>query len=96
MVVQKKLVAAVALVIGFTTVNEAQAQQDNRKPGNPPRVEQLFKEMDSDKDGFLSKTEVKGPLSDDFKKIDANKDGLLSKEELEKAPKPAQGQRPPR
>ncbi|MCF8462178.1 MAG: EF-hand domain-containing protein [Flavobacteriales bacterium] len=96
MVAKKKIVSAVALVIGLTTVNEAQAQQDNRKPGNPPSVEQLFKEMDGNEDGFLSKTEVKGPLSDDFKKIDANEDGLLSKEELEKAPKPAKGQRPPR
>ena len=93
---KKNLVAAVSLIIGLTTVSEAQAQRDGRKPGNPPSAEKLLKEMDSNADGFLTIDEVKGPLSDDFKKIDANKDGLLSIEELQKAPKPAKGQRPPR
>ena len=43
--------------------------------------------MDANKDGKLSKKEVKGPLKDDFKKIDANEDGFLSKKEIEKMPK---------
>ena len=47
----------------------------------------------ANKDGKLSKAEVKGPLANDFVKIDANSDGFISKEELSKAPKPI-GQRP--
>ena len=50
--------------------------------------------MDSNKDGKLSKEEVKGPLLNDFSKIDTNNDGYISKEELAKAPKP-QGGNPP-
>ncbi len=62
--------------------------------GGHPSVEELFAQMDSNKDGKLSKAEVKGPLADNFSKIDTNSDGFISKEELTKAPKPS-GQRPP-
>jgi hypothetical protein len=53
-----------------------------------PTIEQLFKEMDANKDNKLSKKEIKGPLKKDFDKIDLNKDGFITKEELKKAPKP--------
>jgi len=63
-----------------------------QRPGgngqNMPSIEQLFAHMDANKDGLLSKEEVKGPLANDFSKIDLNEDGFLSKEEIEKAPKP--------
>lgn len=67
--------------------------QERKKDGNgpndgPPSIENLFKQLDTDKDGKLSKAEVKGPLKEDFDKVDANEDGYLSKEEIEKAPKP--------
>ena len=51
-------------------------------------TEMLMRRMDTNKDGKLSKDEVKGPLQQDFSKVDTNDDGFLSKEELEKAPKP--------
>jgi Ca2+-binding EF-hand superfamily protein len=49
---------------------------------------ELVKQMDADKDGKLSKTEVKGPLKMISLKCDTDKDGFLSLEELKKAPKP--------
>ena len=54
--------------------------------------------MDSNGDGKLSKTEIKGRLLDDFAKIDTNGDGFLSKAEIQNAPKPQRGEggRPPR
>lgn len=51
-------------------------------------VEELFKQMDANKDNKLSKEEIKGPLKDDFAKVDTDKDGFLTLEELKKAPKP--------
>jgi hypothetical protein len=56
-----------------------QGQQRGR-----PNLHQIFSEMDSNKDGKLSKIEVKGPLSRDFSKLDNNSDGFITKQELEK------------
>ena len=67
----------------------------SRNQQGPPSMEKVF-EMDANKDGKLSKAEVKGKLLNDFSKIDTNADGFITKEELEKAPKPQRGQRPPR
>ncbi|WPR71930.1 EF-hand domain-containing protein [Flavobacterium sp. NG2] len=85
------LFSALFLLIG-TVVSFGQ-NDDKPKDRKPPTIEELFKQMDANKDGKLSKEEIKGPLKDDFAKIDTNKDGFLTKEELKKAPKP-EGRRP--
>ena len=69
-----------------TESNEEDAAHS--ETGQAPKVSELISQMDTNKDGKLSKSEVQGPLSNDFYKIDANADGFLSKEELEKAPRP--------
>ncbi len=73
-----------------TTVEKREQQRGQERPknGQRPSVEELFAKMDTNKDGKLAKTEVKGPLQKDFAKIDSNGDGFISAEELEKAPKP--------
>jgi len=78
----------IALLVFTAASCDAAQNNDQRPQGNPPTIEQLFKEMDANKDGKLALKEVKGPLKDDFSKIDTNKDGFITKEELEKAPKP--------
>lgn len=70
-----------------------QMQQQRPQQQGRPSVSDLIAQMDSDKDGKLSESEVQGPLKNEFAKIDADKDGFLTKEELEKAPKPEGGQR---
>jgi len=65
------------------------------KQGGPPSYAELLEEMDANKDGKLSKAEIKGPLADDFEKVDTNGDGFITEKEFEKAPKPKGGQ-PPR
>ncbi|WP_422107996.1 hypothetical protein [Winogradskyella sp.] len=47
-----------------------------------------MEKLDEDKDGQLSKKEVKGPLKDHFDKVDLDEDGFITEEEFEKAPKP--------
>ena len=77
------------LMAGLVSLGaNAQAPGGNKDRQQPPSTEELIKMMDSNKDGKLSKEEVKGPLKDDFSKIDTNKDGFLTKAELDKAPKP--------
>ena len=71
-----------------TSETESNKKTTQRSQGGQPSVEKLMTEMDSNKDGKLSKDEVKGPLAKDFSKIDTNDDGYLSKEELKNAPKP--------
>ena len=84
------------MIITASMVSCSSSKKETAKTqanGGAPSTEALFAQMDSNKDGKLSKTEVKGPLANDFSKIDTNSDGFISKEELEKAPKPS-GQRP--
>ncbi|MCG9791688.1 EF-hand domain-containing protein [Flavobacterium algicola] len=81
-----KFVLGLTLFAGTTSVF---AQQNEEQGGKkPPTAEEIIKKMDADKDGKLSKDEVKGPLKDDFTKIDTDKDGFLSLAEIKKAPKP--------
>lgn len=72
------------------TTNEASRHQI----GQASSTEQNMKDLDTNNDGKISKSEAKGPLANDFSKVDANKDGYISKEELEKAPKPKGGRQP--
>jgi hypothetical protein len=75
-------------------------QQDQRPEQGRPSVSDIFAELDSNQDGKLSESEVKGPLANDFSAIDSNSDGYLEKEELKNAPRregnQSQGGRPPR
>ncbi len=87
-----------AALLGSCKSNQndvATAQQRSGSRQRPPSVEQLF-QMDQNGDGFLAKSELKGPILNDFDKIDTNGDGLLSREELENAPKPERNRRPQR
>ncbi|GAB5553057.1 MAG: hypothetical protein Sapg2KO_26480 [Saprospiraceae bacterium] len=81
-----------------TTQQEVSQRSANERgpggqQGGPPNVDQILAQMDTNKDGKLTKAETKGPLVEMFSTIDTNKDGFLSKEELEKAPKPQRGPR---
>lgn len=79
----------------FLALNFAASSCANKKPKTAktnPQVERIFNEMDANKDGKLSKNEVKGPLLNDFMRIDMNSDGFLSKEEVaEAAPRNGNG-----
>ena len=95
------------LVVGLvvlTACNATQNQSKNigskqsqrTKRASMPSVDELITKMDANKDGKLSKSEIKGPLANDFDKVDTNSDGYISKKELENAPKPQRGGRPQR
>ena len=50
--------------------------------GGPPSVDRIFKIMDGDKDGKLTKAEFRGPAFV-FTGADKNKDGIVTRKELE-------------
>jgi Ca2+-binding EF-hand superfamily protein len=89
---RKGLLIALYTVMG-TIVSNAQSNRNMQERKDPPSIEVVFKHMDKNEDGKLSKKEVKGPLKDDFDKIDLDEDGFITKKELEKAPKP-KGRKP--
>lgn len=78
-----------------SATDKAATNQARTERGGQPSIDQIF-EMDADKDGKLSKSEVKGPLLRDFATIDTDNDGFLSRAEVENAPRPQRGQRPQR
>ncbi|WP_430409052.1 YHYH protein [Kordia sp.] len=68
-------------------------RNNRRNNSERPSVDELFKQMDANADGKLSKEEVKGPLQQGFSRVDTNDDGFITKEELKNAPKPQRQQR---
>jgi hypothetical protein len=50
--------------------------------GFEQKMEQDFRHMDANGDGFLSPNEVRGPLANDFARVDANGDGRISLQEF--------------
>ncbi|SDL85037.1 EF-hand domain-containing protein [Kriegella aquimaris] len=83
-----KTIFAAICTLFVSALSFAQPPQDGKGNQEPPSVEEIFKQIDKDEDGKLSKKELKGPLKNSFVKIDSNEDGFLSKEEVSKAPKP--------
>jgi hypothetical protein len=87
----KKIILAGFIVMTITVISCSSAKKtenSNQPNGAPPSTDEAFAMFDTNKDGKLSKAEVKGPLLNDFAKIDTNGDGFITKEELNKAPKP--------
>lgn len=84
----KSTVLTAMVTVFFSTNVSAQQPLGGQGQKEPPSVDEIFKQMDKDEDGKLTKKEVKGPIKNDFDKIDADEDGYITKEELENAPKP--------
>lgn len=86
------------VLILFVTTSCSQQKQaattnqktSTEKRGGPPSVDEVFK-MDTNQDGKLAKSEVKGPLAKDFSRFDSNNDGFITREEFENAPRPQRG-----
>lgn len=84
-----------------TTQSDAVENRTQQRPGGGERGQrggrdrgEMFTRMDVNKDGKLTKDELRGPMVDRFEVIDTNKDGSISLEELKAAPRPQRGQRP--
>jgi len=79
----KKWLMVIMLVSIFTTAQSFAQEKQDRPKGDP---EKMFKALDTDADGKLSKAEVekaqRGRLKDNFDAIDTNKDTFLDRAEI--------------
>ena len=76
--------AAFALPLAATAADDKASSGATKSDGG---AEAMFKALDKDKDGFMSREEVKGtPHDKDFTTLDKNGDGKLSREEHAAAP----------
>lgn len=68
-----------------------EVEQEERR--SRPTTAQLFKRMDVNLDGKISKAEAKGRLASMFSQVDSNNDGFLVQSELKHMPRPDRTQR---
>ncbi|PHR29168.1 MAG: hypothetical protein COA38_11695 [Fluviicola sp.] len=84
--------------LGSNGPNKVNAKHQDMQGGKPsgegPSPDRLFAEFDRNKDGRLSKDEVRGPIEQDFDHLDKNNDGYLTIDELSNMPPPPNGRRP--
>lgn len=77
---------AFAVTAVFALPLAAQPAGDKAKSSDSG-AEAMFKSLDKNKDGYVSREEAKGtPYDKDFAKLDRNNDGKLSREEHAAAP----------
>ena len=92
---QRKSILAAALAVAFAFPLAATAGTDKDKStsangANDGGAAAMFKSMDKNGDGFISKEEAAGtPHAKEFAKLDKNADGKLSREEHAAAPEHA-------
>ena len=80
-------VAVSAAFAGGALADDKKASSGGSKASGASGAEQMFKSLDKDKDGYLSKEEVTGsPHAKDFDQLDKNADGKLSRQEHAAAP----------
>lgn len=85
-------ILAASFVLGALAFSQANAQQAKTKPEAKTQQKvvksekdfntKFFEEIDSDKDGFISKKEYKKSLEKRFEELDKNKDKVLTKDEF--------------
>jgi Ca2+-binding EF-hand superfamily protein len=87
-------IAAAALVAGLIAlpaVSQAAPNPANTGTGQS-RAQAAFDRLDTNKDGFLDRAEMRAGRVALFDRLDANKDGKLTSEEM-RAGRPSRGQR---
>ena len=84
------IAASIASAFAIPVAFGAATDQGASASGGNSGAEKMFQSLDKNKDGFLSKEEVKGtPHDKEFATLDKNHDGKLSREEHAAAPEHA-------
>jgi hypothetical protein len=86
------IAAAVAAAFAFPIAALAGGDKASSGSSGDGGAEAMFKALDKNNDGFITKEEAKGtPHDKDFSSLDKNNDGKLSRQEHAAAPEHAGG-----
>ena len=86
----KTLILASAIAAFVTPLSAGASDKASSTGPDASGAEKMFQGLDKNKDGFLSRDEVKGtPHDKDFATLDKNHDGKLSRDEHAAAPEHA-------
>lgn len=88
----KTYILALSLACLIPALAQAKPEGGQGK-GQRPAGGELFKKLDADQSGTISKEEAKGPLAENFDEIDADGDGEITKDEMKAAAKERGGDR---
>lgn len=83
----KSVAIPAAFCLSFVAFSNAQTETRKEKRERPSFA-MLLEKMDTNEDGKLAKSEIRGRLKENFSEIDSNEDGFISEEELKNAPRP--------
>jgi Ca2+-binding EF-hand superfamily protein len=88
---KRRTLISLSIAAAFALPLTAQAGGDKASQGaSASGAEQMFKALDKNKDGNITREEAKGtPHDQDFAKLDKNNDGKLSRAEHAAAPEHA-------
>jgi len=88
---KRRTLISLSIAAALALPLSAQAGGDKASQGaSASGAEQMFKALDKNKDGFISRDEAKGtPHDKDFARLDKNHDGKLSRAEHASAPEHA-------
>jgi Ca2+-binding EF-hand superfamily protein len=88
---KRRTLISLSIAAAFALPLTAQAGGDKASQGaSASGAEQMFKSLDKNKDGNITREEAKGtPHDQDFAKLDKNNDGKLSRAEHAAAPEHA-------
>src|SRR6267154_2215962 len=80
-----RFVVVCGALVGLTLIGEAADPPKGKAADDgdlEKQIDDVFRRMDANKDGKISRDEAKARIAENFDRIDRNKDGFIDRDEL--------------